>query len=113
MQQPSGGAPSDAAAYQVGDLVVDVARAQVSRAGVPVPLPRLSFDLLVALVRAAPRVVSIDELMDGVWAGVVVSPETVSQRAKLLRDALGDDSKSPRYVAAVRSRGYRLVAEVS
>lgn len=100
-------------AYQVGDLVVDVARAQVSRAGVPVPLPRLSFDLFVALVRAAPRVVSIDELMDRVWAGVVVSPETVSQRAKLLRDALGDDSKSPRYVAAVRSRGYRLVAEVS
>ena len=46
-------------------------------------------------------------------AGLVVSPETVSQRVKLLRDALGDDSKSPRYIAVVRLRGYRLVPVVA
>ena len=76
-------------------------------------MPRLSFDLLLALVEAAPRVVSLDELMDRVWAGVVVSPETVSQRAKLLRDVLGDESKSPRYLTSVRGRGYRLIAPVT
>ncbi|MEY2920167.1 MAG: hypothetical protein RL261_1472, partial [Pseudomonadota bacterium] len=114
MQQPTGGASTGGTtAYRVGDLVVDVARARVTRAGVELPLPKLSFDLLLALVEAAPRIVSLDELMDRVWAGVIVSPETVSQRAKLLRDALGDDSKAPRYVAAVRGRGYRLVADVS
>jgi TolB-like protein len=77
------------------------------------PLPKLSFDFLLAMIEAAPGIVSLDELMDRVWAGVIVSPETVSQRAKLLRDALGDDSRSPRYLLAVRGRGYRLIAAVS
>ena len=99
--------------YTVGDLVVDIGRAQVLRGGSEVPLPKLSFDLLLALIESAPRVVSLDELMTRVWHGVVVSPETISQRAKLLRDALGDDSRQPRYVASVRGRGYRLVADVT
>lgn len=36
----------------------------------------------------------------------------MNKRAILLREALGDDAKEPRYISAVRSRGYRLVAEV-
>ena len=45
--------------------------------------------------------------------GLVVTPETVSQRVKLVRDAIGDDSQSPRYIGGVRGRGYRMVASVS
>jgi TolB-like protein/DNA-binding winged helix-turn-helix (wHTH) protein/Tfp pilus assembly protein PilF len=112
MQQPIRAEPPGTVAYVVGDLVVDTARAQVTRDGVELPLPKLSFDLLVALIEASPSVLSLDALMDRVWAGVVVSPETVSQRAKLLRDALGDDSRAPRYFTSVRGRGYRLVADV-
>jgi hypothetical protein len=67
-----------------------------------VALPKLSFDLLMALIEAAPRIVTTDELMDRVWTGLVVSPETVSQRVSLLRAALGDNSKDPHYVAVVR-----------
>ena len=96
----------------VGDLIVDLDRAQVTRAGVEIPLPRLSYDLLLALVDASPRVVTIDELMERVWPGLVVSPETVSQRIKLLRRALEDDADAPRYVAGVRGRGYRLLPPV-
>lgn len=96
----------------IADLIVDLDQLSVMREGRPLPLPGLSFDLLVALARAAPRVMTHDELLDAVWRGVVVSPETVSQRVKLLRDALGDDAREPRYVAGVRGRGYRLVAPV-
>jgi TolB-like protein/DNA-binding winged helix-turn-helix (wHTH) protein len=99
--------------YTVGDLTVDEGQSRVTRSGIDVPLPKLSFDLLVALVRAAPNVLSLDTLMDQVWPGLVVSPETVSQRVKLLRDALGDDPKHPRYIVGVRGRGYRLCAPVN
>jgi DNA-binding winged helix-turn-helix (wHTH) protein len=113
MQRPTDDAPAPTATvYRVDDLTIDTARAVVTRNGAKLPLPKLSFDLLVALVEAAPRVVSLDELLDTVWAGVVVSPETVAQRAKLLRAALGDSSRSPRYVVAVRGRGYRLASRV-
>jgi adenylate cyclase len=99
--------------YSLGDLTIDTGRQLVSRAASPVPLPKLSYDLLLALVRAAPNLVSLDELMRLVWPSIIVSPETVSQRVKLLRDALEDDPRLPRYIAGLRGRGYRLVPAVT
>jgi TolB-like protein/DNA-binding winged helix-turn-helix (wHTH) protein len=104
---------SDSEVYIVGDLRVDVGQQRVLRADRDVELPNLSFRLLVALVQAAPNVLSNDLLMARVWPGLIVSPETVNKRVKLLRDALGDEAQEPRYIAGVRSRGYRLVASVS
>jgi TolB-like protein/DNA-binding winged helix-turn-helix (wHTH) protein len=98
--------------YEISDLVIDVARQRVTRGGAEIALPNLSFDLLLVLIHAAPAVVSNDDLMARVWPGLVVSPETVSQRVKLLRGALGDDPRAPRYVAGLRGRGYRLIPEV-
>lgn len=105
-------ASNGTAGYRVGDLWIDIGRGEVRRGDTAIPLPRLTFDLLLALVEAAPNLVSLDELMRRVWPGLVVSPETVSQRVKLLRRALGDDVHSPRYILGVRGRGYRLVAPV-
>jgi TolB-like protein/DNA-binding winged helix-turn-helix (wHTH) protein len=102
-----------AAAFVVGDLLIDVGQQRVSRAGSDIALPNLSFRLLLALVRAAPNVLGNDSLMTQVWPGLVVSPETVNKRVNLLREALGDDVREPRYIAGVRSRGYRLIAPVS
>lgn len=105
--------PKAAARYQVDDLLVDVGRAQVTRAGTEVALPKLSFDLLLALIDAAPSIATADDLIARVWPGLVISPETISQRVKLLREALGDDPRQPRYLTVVRGRGYRLVADVA
>jgi TolB-like protein/Tfp pilus assembly protein PilF len=37
---------------------------------------------------------------------------SVDERVKLLRSALGDDPRAPRYIEGVRGRGYRMLAEV-
>src|SRR5690242_18766100 len=102
----------DPVGYQADDLTIDLAPRRVRRAGMVIPLKALSFDLLVALVRAAPSLLSFDELSARVWPGLVVTPETIVQRVKLLRDALGDDPQAPHYIEGVRGRGYRMVAEV-
>jgi adenylate cyclase len=99
--------------YQFGDLLIDVQRQLVHRDGTEIPLPPLSYELLLALLRAHPRMVSVDELLTSVWAPVIVNPETVGQRIKLLRSALGDDPGNARYIGGVRGRGYRLVAAVT
>lgn len=101
------------AGYQIDDLTIDMGRLRAMRAGNEIPLSQLSFDLLAALAAAAPNVLSFDQLMERVWPGLVVSQETVSQRVKLVRDALGDDPHSPRYIAGVRGRGYRMLGPVS
>ena len=99
--------------YQVADLQVDVGRRRVMRGEAELLGGGLSFDVFLALLRAAPEVVSADELMRQAWPGLVVSPEAISQRIKIVRRALGDDADRPRYLAGVRGRGYRLVAPVA
>jgi adenylate cyclase len=98
--------------YSVDDLMIDTGRQLVIRAVDPIALPKLSYDLLLVLMRAAPNLVSLDELMRLVWPGIVVSPETVIQRVKLLRDALDDDPRVPRYIGGLRGRGYQIIAAV-
>ena len=95
----------------IRDLVIDAGARRVIRGNEEIALPKLSFDLLFALARAAPDTLSIDELMDQVWGKAVVSPATVAKRVELLRHALGDDSTDPRYIALVRGHGYRLIAD--
>ena len=100
-------------AFLVGDLHVEVGQQRVTRAGIEITLPSLSFELLLALTRTAPNFLSNDLLMARVWPGQIVTPETVAKRVNLLRVALGDNAQEPRYIAGVRGRGYRLVAAVS
>jgi len=103
----------DSEVFLVGDLHVEVAQQRVTRAGIEITLPILSFELLLALIRAAPNFLNNDLLMARVWPGLIVTPETVAKRVNLLRVALGDNAQEPRYIAGVRGRGYRLVAAVS
>lgn len=94
------------------DIVIDISSETVWRDEEVIDLPDLSFRLLRTLATRAPAMVSKDELIAEVWGDVIVSDETLMQRVRLLRQALGDDSQNPRYIAAVRGRGYRLTAAV-
>src|ERR1700722_14187463 len=98
--------------YQLTDLHLDLRTRRVLRGSLDLEVTSLSFDLLLALVRAAPGLVTFEELMQQVWPGVVVSPETLTQRVKLLRQSLGDSADDPRYILAVRGHGYRLLVAV-
>jgi len=90
------------------DLVVDTARQRVTRNHVALNVSGLNFRLLACLLANGDAVVDIDTLMTEVWAPAVVNEETVTQRVKLLRQALGDDSRQPRYIRSVRGKGYQL-----
>ena len=68
--------------------------------------------LLLCLAQRAGQVVSIDDLLEQVWNGVIVTPDSVYQAVTSLRRLLGDDPKQPAYIATVPRLGYRMVAEV-
>ena len=68
--------------------------------------------LLVYLAERAGEVVGIDELLKEVWAGVIVTSDSVYQAVASLRRVLGDDAKQPTYIATVPRLGYRMIAEV-
>ena len=97
---------------RAGDLTVDAGARTVSRAGETLRLGKLTFDFLTALIELAPNVASFDDLMQRVWSGSAVSPETISQRASMLRRALSGAGDERGYFEAVRGVGFRLLVDV-
>ncbi len=71
------------------------------------------FDLLAYLVENPSRVITKDELLENVWENAFVEESNLSQSVFLLRKALGENTREPRYIATAPNRGYRFVAPVS
>jgi len=93
----------------IGDLSIDFAARTVHRAGVTITLRPKEFDLLAALVRHRGRVLSRAELLREVWGYTSgTQSRTVETHLAALRERLGDDPQSPRYIVTVRRAGYRL-----
>jgi TolB-like protein/tetratricopeptide (TPR) repeat protein len=98
---------------RIADLRVDPALDEICRAGHTIKLEPKAMQLLMCLAERAGEVVSVEELLDLVWKDVVVSPDSVYAAVAALRRTLGDDPKTPKYIANVVRRGYRLIAPVS
>lgn len=97
--------------YEFADLTIDVGQRRVTRGADTLELGKLTFDFLRVLVESSPNVVTHDELAEKVWSGRSVSPETISQRLLMLRQALTDEAEHPRYVEVLRGQGYRLIGQ--
>jgi TolB-like protein/DNA-binding winged helix-turn-helix (wHTH) protein/Tfp pilus assembly protein PilF len=103
----------DSSSLRIGAWRVDPALDQISKDGNTVKLERRAMQLLLCLAEHAGEVISVEELLDQVWAGVVVTPDSVYHAVAALRRTLGDDTKEPTYIANIPRRGYRLIASVA
>jgi len=98
---------------RIGAWCVNPASSQISRDGETARVEVRTMRLLLCLAEHAGEVVSIDDLLNQVWSGVIVTPDSVYQAVASLRRLLGDDPKQPTYIETVPRLGYRLVATVS
>lgn len=94
--------------YRYGDTAVDTLRAEIRRAGEPVPLRRKSFDVLVYLLHRPRRVVTKTELLDAVWGDRIVTEGSLKSCLTEIRAAIGDNAR--RLIRTVPRRGYMLEA---
>jgi two-component system response regulator MtrA len=92
----------------IGDLMIDVAGHQVSRAGVPIALTPLEFDLLVCLARRPHQVFSREVLLEQVW-GYRHAADTrlVNVHVQRLRSKVEHDPENPEIVVTIRGVGYK------
>jgi TolB-like protein/Flp pilus assembly protein TadD len=96
-----------------GDHVLDIERRELRRGAEPVALEPQVFDLLVYLVRNRDRVVSKDDLIEGVWGGRIVSDSALTTRLNAARRAVDDSGAEQRLIRTVSRRGVRFIGEVS
>jgi TolB-like protein/DNA-binding winged helix-turn-helix (wHTH) protein len=97
---------------RIGDWLVNPSSGELSRGEEWVRLEARTMRLLLCLAERPGEVVSIETLLNQVWSGVVVTPDSVYQAIAGLRRLLGDDARQPAYIVTVPRLGYRLVAPV-
>jgi two-component system, OmpR family, KDP operon response regulator KdpE len=104
---PEGSAPP---VYDDGRLRVDLARREVALEGATVTLSRKEYALLALLVQHAGRVVTQPQLLREVW-GPTHQEDTHYLRILVakLRQKLGDDAASPRWIATEPGVGLRFL----
>ena len=107
--------------YEFGPFRLDEGERRLLRGGEEVVLrvkgreERLrpkAFDLLLALVKRAGRMVERGELLEELWPGTFVEDNRLSDNVSTLRKFLGDRARAPLYIETVPKHGYRFVAEV-
>ena len=76
------------------------------------PLPPTAFDVLVALLRNAGRLIGKRDLIARIWRDTFVEDDILTVYISLLRKALGDTTRPTRYIQTVTRFGYRFIAPV-
>jgi transcriptional activator of cad operon len=98
--------------FRVGDWTLDTADGTlVSPLAQKHLEPRVQAVLLLLIERCG-TVVSHDDIFREVWRDTHVASTALPRTISMLRQALDDDVRQPRYIETVPKRGYRLIASV-
>ena len=102
------GPPPDV--IRLADLVIDVPRMSVTRAGDTIDLTGTEFQLLAAMARQAGRVFSRAQLLDAVQGdGSEAFDRAIDAHVKNIRRKLEPEPRSPRYLLTVYGVGYKCL----
>ncbi|WP_109477257.1 winged helix-turn-helix domain-containing protein [Paraburkholderia sp. C35] len=90
----------------ITNIDVDQSTRQILVSGRYIPVGSRAFDILVLLMGAGGKVVSIADILRQVWPDTVVEESNIRVHVCALRKALGDDER--RMIQTIPGRGYRL-----
>jgi DNA-binding response OmpR family regulator len=109
-----GKASADQPWLVAGDLELDPNAVEVRLDGKLLDLTPFEFRILQALMARPARVLTRDELIDAIHGDddPGIFDRTIDVHLGRLRRKLGDDAASPRFIATVRTVGYKFVAPV-
>ena len=96
--------------FRFGDFVLDESQRRLLRSGEDISLPPKTFELLLHLLQNRGRVLTKDELLEAVWPDVNVVENTLAQRVREIREALGDGAHGARFIKTVPKVGYQFIA---
>jgi len=94
---------------EIGDLVIDKRRHEITRGGKLIDLTPLEFQILELLATEPGRAWSRNSLLDQVWSTDYEGYQrNIDPHINRLRKKLETDPKDPHYVLTVRGVGYKL-----
>src|SRR5262245_35445614 len=88
-----------------GPFRLDRAALRLWKRDEPVALQPKPLAVLAHLAERPGAVVGRDELIATLWAGTFVTKAVLKVAVRAIREALGDDAESPRYIETVGREG--------
>ncbi len=98
--------------YSFDNCSLDTDRRELRRGADLVAVEPQVFDLLQFLIRHRDRVVTRDDILDGVWNGRSVSESALAVRINAARLAIGDNGKQQRLIRTLPRKGVRFIGNV-
>lgn len=97
-----------------GVFDLDLQTGELRKSGVLLHLPPQPSKVLALLVSRPAELVRREEIRDQIWGSetFVDFEHGLNFAIKKIRDTLGDDSETPRYIETLPRRGYRFIAPV-
>ena len=97
-----------------GVFELDLQSGELRKSGVLVRLPPQPFKVLALLVSRPAQLVTREEIREQIWGAdtFVDFEHGLNFAIKKIRDTLGDNPESPRYIETLPRRGYRFIASV-
>lgn len=95
--------------YEFADFFLDPDKGLLTVDGKPVHLANRPFHVLLYLIENRDRMVNRRELLDAFWDGKDVYDDTLTKCVGAIRKALGDSSKTPRFIESRWAKGYRYI----
>jgi DNA-binding winged helix-turn-helix (wHTH) protein/tetratricopeptide (TPR) repeat protein len=91
---------------------LDAHSGELRKHGVKIKLQEQPFQILLILLEQAPELVTREDLQKRIWLvdTFVDFDKGLYNAIKKLREALGDEAGTPRYIETVPKRGYRFIA---
>lgn len=95
---------------QYGNVTVNITEGKVKKNGQDVFLTALEYRLLLTLVNNEGRIVTRNQLLEGIWdvTGDFVNDNTLTVYIKRLREKIEDDPQNPVLIKTVRGLGYQF-----
>ena len=92
---------------------LDLANECLWRGSHAIKLRPKEFAVLSHLLERAGQLVTKEELLDAVWPETFVGEAVLKVMIRQIREALGDDPKSPRFIETAHRRGYRFIGRIT
>ena len=105
---------SEMSLLRFGVVELDLKTGELRKAGVLLRLPPQPFKILALLASRPGQLVTREEIQQEIWGSETFVDFELGLNAaiKSIRDVLGDDSETPRYIQTLPRRGYRFIAPV-
>ena len=92
---------------------LDLANECLWRGSQAIKLRPKAFAVLNYLLGRPGQLITKEELLNAVWPETFVGDAVLKVVIRELREALGDDPKSPRFIETAHRRGYRFIGQIA